>query len=142
LQGYGDEDSFEGYRGHKKFRDLKDRYKTLCKIMSFASPAEKISKVWQEFNDLARVTRHFLVHPSPSPVEFDDLMSKILTDLPLGTYPRIASELIGYLYDQSGMQRPLWLSENTLIAFRGIDILVGEPADVPNNATTPDKAGE
>jgi len=139
LQVYGDEHSFEGCRGHKKFRDLKDRYKTFCKIMSFASPSDRISKVWQEFNDLARVTRHFLVHPSPSPDEFDELMSKILTEFPSGTYPRIASELIGYLYDQSGMQRPIWLSENTLIAFRGVDILVGKNDDRPNTPLEPSR---
>jgi hypothetical protein len=67
-----------------------------------------------------------LVHPTPEPGHFQGVMKRILHEFPTGRYPDLANALIGFFYDQARTERPEWLSRNTLIRFRGIDVL---PAD-------------
>lgn len=111
-------------------RDLGERIKSLCEIKGYRKPHEVIPTEWQQFKELAEASRHFLVHPRPEPVHFQEVMKRVLHELPTGRYPDLAVALIGFHYDQAQTERPEWLSRNTLVRLRGIDVL---PTDAGTN---------
>lgn len=123
LQILGNKASFDEYRTHSRVRDLGERIKSLCEIKGHRKPHEVIPREWQQFKELAEASRHFLVHPTPGTTEFNAVMKKLLNQSPSGRYPELAVALIAFFYDQSGTERPEWLSKNTLIHLRGIDVL-------------------
>lgn len=123
LRLLGDAPSFDRYRTHSRVRDLGERIKVLCEIKGYRKPHEAIPTQWQQFKELAEASRHFLVHPTPEPVHFQGVMKRVLHELPTGRYPDLAVALIAFFYDQARTERPEWLSRNTLIRFRGIDVL-------------------
>jgi hypothetical protein len=49
-----------------------------------------------------------------------------MNDQPAGIYVKVVSEIIGHFYTMLGLNRPEWLSKQTLIRFNGIDLLVGK----------------
>lgn len=123
LRLLGDSAPFERYRNHSRVRDLGERIKVLCEIKGYRKPHEAIPRQWQQFKELAEASRHFLVHPTPDPVHFQRVMKRVLHELPTGRYPDLAVAMIGFFYDESRTEKPEWLSRNTLIRFRGIDVL-------------------
>lgn len=133
LQLLGDLPSFDRYRTHPRVRDLGERIKSLCEIKGYRKPHEVVPGEWQQFKELTETSRHFLVHPTPEPADFQKVMKKLLQQFPTGRYPDLAAALIGFFYDQGRTERPEWLSRNTLIRLRGIDIL-------PTDAVTPGPA--
>ncbi|HEX3035036.1 MAG TPA: hypothetical protein VHT73_07855 [Thermodesulfobacteriota bacterium] len=126
LQILGNEKSFNVYRGHPKVRELPSRVKTLCTLMGYQKPQEAVPKIWQEFMELSRAARHFLVHPVPDPKGVQNNMKRILHDLPTGKWVDVATELIAFLYNQAGMEKPEWLIKNVLIRIEGIRVLPDE----------------
>jgi hypothetical protein len=123
LRLLGDAASFDCYRAHPRVRDLGERIKSLCEIKGYRKPHEVIPSEWQQFKELTEASRHFLVHPTPEPDRFHEVMKRVLHQLPTGRYPDLAAALIGFFYDQAQAERPEWLSRNTLIRLRGIDVL-------------------
>ncbi len=123
LRLLGDAPSFDRYRTHSRVRDLGERIKVLCEIKGYHKPHEAIPTQWQQFNELAEASRHFLVHPVPEPGHFQRVMKRVLQELPTGRYPDLAVGIIGFFYDQARTEKPEWLSRNTLIRLRGFDVL-------------------
>lgn len=114
---------FEALKDHKRVRELGERIKTLCNVLAIAPPHEADPQLWQDFKQLLEVSRHFVIHPYPDPDYFQANMQRILTETKAGKYTDTARDLIGYLYDATHRPRPEWLSKNTLLRFRGIDVL-------------------
>ena len=115
---------FEALKGHKRVRGLSERIKTVCQILDIKPPHEGAPKVWQDFIHLVEVSRHFVIHPTPDPEYFQEHMERIMTETKAGKYADTARDIIGNLYDASGESRPEWLTKNTLLKFRGVDLLV------------------
>ena len=126
LELLGDEEDFENLKSSKRARELGARYKTLCRILAFKSPVETQPTLWQGFKELLELSRHFLVHPYPDKEYFQKNLSRIGGDVEAGRYADIAQRLIGHLYEQSGAKPPIWLGGNTLIRFRGVELLAGK----------------
>jgi len=123
LVTLGDEKDFESLRLNKRIRKLGSRYKTLCHILNLTPPTITNPELWQDFKELLETARHFLVHPYPEKEYFDRNLVRIRTEAEAGKYADIAQRLIGHMYEQSGTTPPDWLSGNTLIRLRGVDLL-------------------
>jgi len=126
LKVVGDVDKFENLKNNNKFRELGDRIKTLCDVFGFEKPHNKIPKVWQDFKDLSEISRHFFIHLYPGGPHFQNNAQRIFERTESGKYFRVAEDLLRFFYKESGRQPPEWVSKNTLIKFRGIDLLVGD----------------
>jgi hypothetical protein len=129
LTSVGDVEDFESLKTHGKIGELGERIKTICEILGYKKPHEEISQVWQEFKELVEVSRHFFQHPYPGKNHFQENVERIFMQTESGKYVQVAEKLIGYLYESGGQTAPEWLSTNTLIGFRGIDMLVGKNAE-------------
>jgi len=114
---------FESLKGDKHTRELGDRIKTLCQILAISPPHDGAPKLWEDFKRLLEVSRHFVIHPYPDPAYFQENMQRISTETKAGKFVDTARDLIGYLHDATHRPRPDWLAKNTLIRFRGVDVL-------------------
>jgi len=123
LDIFDDKKQFKELLKNDKARELKERFKTICKILNYQEPQKTIAPVWQDFNDLVKVSRHFLVHPYPDKEYFQKHMERILEQTKTGKYVSVAENLIKYLYECGGKSPPEWLSKNTLFRLKGIEIL-------------------
>lgn len=116
---------FEELKKHAKIRRLGERIKTLCFILGCKRPHEVDPNLWQDFKKLSELSRHFLVHPHPGKKHFQENIVRILVETNAGKYVDVAVGILRYLYIQIYGKTPLWLDQNTLIRFEGIDLLPG-----------------
>jgi len=123
LSLLGDPAAFEELRRHSKVRDLGSRFKTLCELRGYAKPHENDPTLWQEFKELVELSRHFLVHPNPGADSFQGHLTRIGLETVSGRYAQVAQRLMTFYYQQSGHTPPPWVMQNTLLRFRGIDVL-------------------
>lgn len=127
LAVLGDQEDFMSYRGRSEIRDLPDRIKTLCDFLGYRRPHDVIPTVWQDFLELSRKARHYLIHPVPVPALIQQRMTDMLHELELGKWVSVAADLLSFLYQEGGMNEPKWLSQNTLLRIEGIRLILGEP---------------
>jgi hypothetical protein len=123
LQELGDPEKFEKLKNHNKVRDLGERLKTLCVLLGYQKPHEAIPETWQKFNDLVETSRHFFVHPHPEKEFFQNNLSRIGMQTKAGEYVKVAEEILSFLYARSRKQPPTWVNCNTLLEFKGVELL-------------------
>jgi hypothetical protein len=111
-------------QNHKSVRELKERIKLICRILGYKQIHDEDPGLWQEFTELVGVARHFLVHPFPDPVKFNETIKTIMEEKRAGFYIDVAEKTIRYLYNQANHSAPDWLQENKLLKNRGYIILV------------------
>ena len=121
----GDPVSFEELRHHRRVATLPERVKVLCEILQIPKPHEVDEPLWNTFTGLVNTCRNFLVHPTPAPNIFMRHMPRIMQSTPAGEYYRAAQTMIGHFFTQRRIPEPDWLRANTLLRFRGVDMLVG-----------------
>lgn len=118
---YDDFYSEYGSKPLKSLRlELKEKIKSVCLAYSTPQIYEEKPRLWQDFCGVLKPARDFLVHAAPEPSIFEPHMQRILEETTAGKYVQIATDIIGYFYEQCGLERPSWLSENELIQFRAI----------------------
>ena len=122
LEELGDEDDFASYKRHPKVAELKDRIKTLCRILGWKAPHTEIPATWNRFNDLSKKARHFMVHPYPDQEFFHEIVDRMLTE-PLGQWVDTASEVFGFFFRQSGVEPPHWVVRSTLLRVPRVEVL-------------------
>jgi hypothetical protein len=140
LEQLGDFPKFEQLKSIDKARELPERLKTLCRVLAFPLPHEAIPDIWRRFTSFAEVSRHFFVHPYPDSSYLQSQMKRIMTETQSGEYVRVAEELLSYLYRSGGKSMPDWLTTNTLLRFKGIELLVDDKS--PSNPTVERDAPE
>ena len=118
---YGEK--FEPYRPENYFFELKEKVKNLCEYFKLEPISKQDPKLWDDFNQLLKDTRHFFVHPKPFPKEFQEYMSKILGEHKPITYIRIAEDILKYFYQGMKYEIPNWLQKNELFKFKGIEVI-------------------
>jgi hypothetical protein len=127
----GDLSNFEHLKFSDKARELTERIKTLCRVLSFPFPHDKIPDTWRRLTSFAEVARHFFVHPYPDPTYFQSHMKQIMTATEAGEYVKVAEEILAFLYRSSGKTPPSWVTCNTLLRFKGMELLVDDES--PSN---------
>lgn len=125
VEVFGEVDTFEDLRRHDRGRELGSRVSALCDILAIRRLHDANPQLWQKFNDVVEQSRHCLVHITPSPERFRPLMKRIMEGTRSGEYYEVAQEMIGYFLAETGTEEPEWLKRNTLLDFRGVDVLVG-----------------
>jgi len=129
----GNPDTFGELKTNKttsnKVRDLDDRIKTLYKILGFELLHTRNPSLWEDFLKLVQASRHFLVHPDPDVGSFQKSLKRIFEETKSGTYVNVVTSILRDMYEQSEREPPSWLSTNTLLRFRGADLLVGRDLD-------------
>jgi hypothetical protein len=123
LSELNDPSTFEELKGNSKIRELPERIKTLCRLLQFPAPHSAIPHTWRNLSELVRASRHFLVHIYPEPQYFHRNMSRIMSKTQAGAYVRVVEELLSFLWTQGKVTPPPWLTQNTLLRFRGVDLL-------------------
>lgn len=124
LKELGNPDKFEELKNHKMVRDLANRLKTLCDLLGYRKPHEAIPQIWQKFHDLLKDSRHFLIHPYPQKEFLQQNLSRIMLEKKAGEYVEVAREIISFLFQQGRKEPPVWIDKNTLLQFKGVELLV------------------
>jgi hypothetical protein len=128
IELLGDHSRFEDLKNNKKVRTLRSRIKTLCEILGYKKPHEVEPHLWEDFNQLLEVSRHFFIHPLPEEEYFQKNVMRIGLQTQLGKYVNIAKSMIAFLYQQSRKKPPDWLEKNTLIRIPTIELIAAEGA--------------
>lgn len=118
---YGEK--FRPYEPKKYFSKLKEKIKDLCKYFKLKPISEQNPKLWENFNQILKDSRHFYVHSKPSPEEFQKYASKIFKEHKPIEYIKTAEAILKYFYQGTKNKIPNWLEENTLFEFKGIKII-------------------
>jgi len=117
---YREVENFKSLIKRNEFRELKDRIKILCDTYKIKQFYEAKPKLWQDFCDLLRDRRHFMVHPIFD--SFKEIMSK-LPNTPYRKYTNTATKLIKYYYIKLRQEPPKWLDKNQLFRFKELEYL-------------------
>lgn len=123
LRELGESGSFEEPCENSKVHELHKRIRVVCRVLGYKEPHIAIPATWRRFNELAKDSRHFLVHPHPDADFFQGRMKLIIMETKTGEYVRVVEELLTFMYQQGGKSVPEWLSKNTLLAFRGAELI-------------------
>jgi len=95
--------------------ELKEKIKAVCSAYAISQIYEVEPQLWQDFCDILKASRDFLVHAIPDPKIFQEHMKKLVEETTTGKYVEIAIGMIHYFYEQLGKKSPKWLSQNELI---------------------------
>lgn len=101
--------------------ELKNKIKSLCNAFEIPQVYDKQPRLWQDYNDILKPGRDFIVHAVPDPTIAQESMQKILT-IPAGKYVEIAVGIIEYFYDECKRTKPTWLYSNQLFRFQAFRI--------------------
>jgi hypothetical protein len=100
--------------------ELKEKIKSVCSAYSIPQIYEQDPQLWQDFCDILKPSRDFLVHAVPEPQIFETHMRRLVEQTTAGKYVEIATGIIKYFYEQHDKEPPDWLSENQLIQFYAV----------------------
>lgn len=117
--------TFDEFKKNRKLGDVGDKINILASVLDVGKPCDVDPALWCDFRNLAEVARHFLVHPYPDKEYFQANMRRIGMEVEGGLYLRTACALMGHFYDATKVSRPGYLAKNTLLRFRGVDLLPG-----------------
>ena len=106
-----------------KLRDLRERLKTLCKLLRCRPIHEADPKLWADFTGLFEDSRHFLTHPIPDPVSFQSNMNRVMKKIEGGRYVSVAARVIDHLYRETGASPPEWLKANQTLRLKGLALI-------------------
>jgi len=109
---------------HKDLRELKKTIKELCiqhdiKILSEAKP-----QTWNDLLQVVKIVRDYIIHPKPNPQDFQEIMKKAFQNRTWNFPSKVAEEVIGYFYEQTGNNIPSWIRENTEFEIDSIRTLI------------------
>lgn len=109
--------------------ELKEKIKDVCNAYKIPQVHNKEPRLWQDFCDILKPARDFLVHAVPEPELFQRHMQKLIEETRAGKYVEIAIGIMGYFYDQTNTPKPSWLKSNELLQFQAV-----RPAQHKNGA--------
>lgn len=95
--------------------ELKEKIKAVCSAYGISQIYDVDSHLWQDFCDILKESRDFLVHTIPDPKIFQHHMQQLVEKTTTGKYVEIAIGIILYFYEQLGKKPPKWLNQNELI---------------------------
>lgn len=96
---------------------LKKKITELCNAFGYSQLYDVNPKLWQDFCDVLKPARDFLVHPVPDPDIFQERMSRMMSDTPSGKYVEITIGIIEHFYEQAEKTKPSWLDKNEFLQF-------------------------
>lgn len=97
--------------------ELKKKITELCNALGYSQLHDVNPKLWQDFCDVLKPARDFLVHPVPDPDIFQERMSRMMSDTPSGNYVEITTGIIEHFYEQAEKTKPSWLYKNEFLQF-------------------------
>lgn len=94
---------------------LKEKIKAVCSAYEISQIYDVDPQLWQDFCDILKTSRDFLVHAIPDPQIFQEHMRKLVAETTTGKYVEIATGIIKYFYERFDKEPPQWLNQNELI---------------------------
>lgn len=122
YQEYGQTDEFTKLKD-TDLADLKKRIKVLCDSYQVPHIYKSSPKLWQEFNDLLEKVRHFIIHPFPEPIKFDEYMKMIQEKHGLRNWAKIAEGIISHFFENKNKSLPKWLRQNQFFTIKGFELV-------------------
>lgn len=123
LDEIGDESNFKRLKGNSKVREIPKRLRLLCRVLGYPEPHQAIPDTWRRLKELVQDSRHFLVHVYPESEYFQANMNRIMMETESGAYVQVVEEVLAFLWIHGGLEIPEWGNRNTLLRFRGVDLL-------------------
>ena len=74
-------------------------------------------ELWNELVQVVEKNRHYLIHPKPTDEEWDQFISQSMVKNPWSFAPRVASDIIGYFYEDFEADRNEWFRQNQEFSF-------------------------
>jgi len=122
YQEYGKINEFTKLKDHG-LGDLKDRINVLCDNYEVPRIHNNNPKLWQDFNDLLKKARVFIIHPFPDPAKFHEVMKMIGEEHELGKWAKIAERVISHFFINKNKKLPNWLGQNEFFAIKGFELV-------------------
>jgi hypothetical protein len=119
---FGKVDDFNTLKNLDGIRDMRDRIKTVEANRGFRHLHTKNTTLWCRFLNLLEDSRHFLVHPTPSPERVQAVMRSIISDHPPAFYSDTATDIIRHFYAEGNTEPPPWLDGNRLFHIKTLEI--------------------
>jgi hypothetical protein len=115
---YPDAESLDSLLTDKhRLGSLRTALKVFCECTGRERISEANSKLWNELIQVVETNRHYVVHPKPSGTELNKFFKKAMEENTWSFAPRVASEIIGYFYDDPEAERNDWLRANQDFSF-------------------------
>ncbi|MBC9867607.1 MAG: hypothetical protein F7O42_06940 [Opitutae bacterium] len=105
-----------------EFRSLKGHLIALCDCLGKEKISDANNTLWNELIQLKK-DRDFVNHPNPDPEEFQKFVNEALINRTWEFAPRVASDIIGYFYEDLDSPRNNWLRENQEFKFPTIKVI-------------------
>ena len=99
---------------------LKEKIKAVCDAYEIPQIYVSQPSLWQDFCDILKPARDFVVHAVPEPEFFQKNMEKLVEETPAGKYVGTATGIMGFFYDQKSKPKPSWLDSNELLQFQAV----------------------
>ena len=122
YEKFGILDEFEDLKKFTEFKEIKNRIKLYEKYRGYPSLHKNEKELWLRLLNILDDSRHFIVHPIPTPERTNQIAKRIIKTHPPKFYSDTAEAVINYYYTSSGSEAPSWLSKNHLVRISEIDI--------------------
>ena len=117
---------YKKYGHYRKFEKLKDtqlgdlgtRIKEICNSFKIRKISDSNNKLWNEFKELQKEMRNFLIHPFPNPIKFQNTMKTLLYEKNTKNYVQIAQDIIKHFFTEKGQALPEWVEKNKLFRIK------------------------
>lgn len=122
YQEYGQINKFTELKD-RGLSDLKDRINVLYDNYQVPRIHDRNPGLWQDFNDLLKKARVFIVHPFPNPPKFEEFMKMVQEEHELSKWGKIAEEIISHFFISKNKKLPNWLRRNEFFAIKGFELV-------------------
>lgn len=108
-----------------KLRDLRERIKVLCDSYQIPRIDRSNPKLWRDFNDLLKETRHFIIHPFPDSEKFQECMKMVQEKYGLHKWAKIAEGIISHFLININKNKklPNWLTQNKFFKIEKFELV-------------------
>lgn len=100
--------------------------RTALKVFCDCTGKERISEanpiLWNELIQIVEKNRHYVIHPKASNEDVEVFFEQTMKEKTWSFAPRVASEIIGYFYEDIDAERNDWLRQNQEFSFPALKL--------------------
>ncbi len=104
-------------------KEIKEQIKVAAEIHGIPQIRIQDAVLWEEFLQVVKVTRDFLVHPSPEPEKMNNIIGHVFTKRDWKFPSEVASKILLHFMKNTGSPVPPWVMHNELISIPSVTVL-------------------
>ena len=104
-------------------KKINDQINILSDILGIPQIHSSDGELWNDFLKVVKLTRDFLIHPSPEPEKVDKIVGHVYSKRDWSYPSEVASKILLHFMQHTKSQIPDWVSHNTLIRVTNIKAL-------------------